>query len=555
MRPVLLRLTGILVFAATSLGADPARHDDAPRLVVQITVDQLRGDLPGRLRERFGEHGFRYLMDDGAHYAAAHFSHAITETAPGHATLFTGASPREHGIIGNEWFDPATGRKVYNTEDERHHILGREPGSGGGRSPRNLLASTIGDELIVASGGRSRVFAVSVKDRGAVLPAGHLGKAFWFSKEDGTFVTSSYYYESAQEAPGWLAEWNSRRVADSWRGKSWELIAPQASYIRGEADDRECERSYKHLGRTFPHAYDAERSGDFYGALTYSPVGDELVLSLAQDLLEAEQLGRGEATDFLALSFSSTDYVGHAFGPDSLEAEDNLLRLDATLARLFAALDEHVGLARTLIVLCADHGAPTSPVQLASQGAPLGWVDSIGMVKSVNAALSARFETEELLVRAHVAPYLWLDHGRIAELGLAPAEVAHAAGDAARQAEGLAHAVARPLLETGELPEGPLSARLAAAFHGERSGDVYLVPQPGWLLGAGNAAAVLTSMHGSPWSYDTHVPIYLAGLGIQPGSYARPVAPRDIAATLALLLGTAAPSASTGEVLREALGE
>jgi predicted AlkP superfamily pyrophosphatase or phosphodiesterase len=553
MRTVLLRVAGILILAATPLRADPEVRGDAPRLVVQITVDQLRGDMPRRLYDRFGEHGFRYLMDHGAHYAAAHFSHGITETAPGHATLFTGANPREHGIIGNEWFDPASGRKVYNCEDERHWILGEARSSGGGTSPRNLLCSTIGDELVLAGGGRSRTFAVSVKDRGAILPAGHLGKAFWFSKNAGEFVTSSYYYATQEAAPAWLAEWNALRVADVQREGSWELARPRETYVFADQDDRECEKAYKHLGRTFPHALAAARDSDFYGALCYTPIGDELVLSIAQHLIEREGLGRGEGTDFLALSFSATDYIGHAFGPFSLEAEDNLLRLDATLAALFATLDQQVGLEHTLIVLSADHGAPPSPVDLAARGVDVGWVDSVGMVKTVNAGLSARFETEARLLRAHVVPYLWLDHDKLRELGLDPGEVAVAAAQLAVKTKGVAQAIPRPYLERGALPAGPLGERVSAAFHSIRSGDVFLVSEPGWILGAGNAAAFLTSLHGSPWAYDTPVPILMAGPGIHPGLYLRPAAPRDIAPTLAALLGIAPPSASTGEPLREAI--
>jgi len=525
---------------------------DAPRLVVQITVDQLRGDMPRRLAGRSGESGFRTLTDNGATFVAAHYQHGITETAPGHATLFTGANPREHGIIGNEWFDPVSGTSVYNTVDPTEGAPGGEP-SPNGRSPRNLLGSTIGDELIVASGFRSRVFAISVKDRGAILPAGNLGKAFWYQSSTGRFVTGSYYYPEAEDVPGWLTAWNERDVAGQWRGRSWELMEPRESYRFGALDDRECERSYKHLGRTFPHALDAERDADFYAALRYTPVGDELVLSLAREVLVAEELGQGESTDFLALSFSSTDYVGHAFGPASLEAEDNLRRLDASLAVLFAEIDRLVGLENTLIALCADHGAATSPEHLASKGAHLGWVDSIGMVKATNEALSEHFGTERDLVWGHVAPYLWLHRRAIQELGLDLDAVARVAGEAVQATEGMAHGIPRSRIASGALPDGELFERVAASFHEERSGDVYLVPEPGWLLGSGNAAAVLTSMHGSPWSYDTHVPILMAGPGVRKGTYADPAAPRDIAPTLAELLGTASPSAATGRVLAEAL--
>lgn len=530
----------------------PASEGDAPRLVVQITVDQLRGDQPQLMAERFGARGFRFLRESGAEYVTAHYGHGITETAPGHATLFTGANPREHGIIGNVWFDPETGMQVYNCEDERHTILGEEKRRGTGTSPRNLISSTITDELVLASGGASRVFAVSVKDRGAILPAGHLGKAFWYSSSTGGFVTSDYYYD---ELPEWAADWNAAGVVDVYQGKHWELSAPKEEYVYGDQDDRECERAYAHLGRTFPHPYSAPDGSGLHKALRYTPAGDEIVASFAKMIVQREALGRGEATDFLAVSFSATDYIGHAYGPRSLEAEDNLLRLDATLGDFFQFLEDEVGLERTLIVLSADHGAPNCPEDLAEQGLEAAWVDSPRMLKNANAELKAHFATEEVLMRAHVTPYLWLDHAKIQELGLNPNEVADVAARGALKTTGLAKAVPRWRFESQSLPDSPLNRRLRAAFHAERSGDIYLVPEQMWLIGNGNAAEVLSSLHGSPWRYDTHVPILLAGPGVTNGRFARAVAPRDIAPTLAALLGIKPPSAATGTPLLEALGE
>ncbi|MFT7670628.1 MAG: putative AlkP superfamily pyrophosphatase or phosphodiesterase [Planctomycetota bacterium] len=552
MRSLLPSVAGFLLLVSPLVIAEPRSQGEKPKLVVQITVDQLRGDLPLRLYDRFGEKGFRYLMDEGAQFHAAHYSHAITETAPGHATLYTGSNPREHGIIGNEWFDSGTGMKVYNCEDERHAILGEEPRAGSGTSPVNLLSSTITDEVILASGRAARVFGVSVKDRGAILPAGHYGKAFWYSGSKGEFVTSDYYYD---EYPAWASEWNASGVVGSYQEKSWKLFAPLGSYIAAESDDRACERSYMHLGRTFPHPLAAPDGSGLSKAVRYTPVGDELVFSFARKLVEAEKLGRGSSTDFLTLSFSSTDYVGHAFGPLSLEAEDNLLHLDNLLAQLFTFLDEQVGLDKVLVVLSADHGAPDCPDMLADLGYDVGWVDSVAMLKSANAAVKAYFETDETLLRAHVTPYLWLDHDLIAEMNLDADEVASVVAAGALETGGLDLAIPRWQLEGMELPDSPLNRRIRAAFHGDRSGDVYLVPQQQWLIGTGNAKSVLASLHGSPWSYDTHVPIFFAGPGVTPGDFYRQVAPRDIAPTIAAMLGVKPPTACSGTVLVEVLGE
>lgn len=491
-------------------------------------------------------------MDQGAHYQAAHYGHAITETAPGHATLFTGASPREHGIIGNEWFDASSGLKVYNTEDDRFRILGQEKRAGTGTSPKNLLASTTLDELVLASGGRSKAFAVSVKDRGAILPAGHLGKAFWYSGSTGEFVTSDYYYE---EYPDWAQAWNESGVVASYLGKSWELLRDKSEYLRADQDDRACERAYMHLGRTFPHPLSDSSGGGLSKALRYTPMGDELVLSFAMELVRAEGLGQDEVADFLAVSFSATDYVGHAFGPLSLESEDNLLRLDATLETFFTFLDQQVGLDQVLIVLSADHGAPDCPEHLASLGRDVGWVDSTELIKNANGALKRHFDLEEDLLRAHVTPYLWLDHAKLKTLGIDAVEAAEVAARGALQTRGLARAIPRSELSTAALPDSALNDRVRAAFHSKRSGDVYLVPEQQWLIGVGNASDFLASLHGSPWSYDTYVPILLAGPGVKAGEYLRSVSPRDIAPTLANVLGIKPPSSATGSILHEALGD
>lgn len=541
-------VAGTLLSALAPLHAGTQTETPAPKLVLQITVDQLRGDLPRRMIDRFGAGGFRTLLDSGAVFEAAHYSHAITETAPGHATLFTGANPREHGIVSNEWFDLDQG-VVYNTHDPDHALLGGvETSSGDGTSPRNLLASTIGDELLLHTAGRARVFAVSVKDRGAILPAGHRGKAFWYSSRTGSFVTSDHYYEAY---PEWVAEWNGRGLAEGYREQSWELLADPASYAA--EDDLPWERGYKYLGRTFPHPYADDSGRDLYKVLAYTPAGDELVADFAKALLVAEELGADDVPDLLAVSFSSTDYVGHFYGPSSREAEDNLLRLDRLLADLLAFVDERVGLENTVVVLSADHGAPETAEQLAAAGQEGGWVDSTALLAACTEALRESFGVGGELLRAHVVPYLWLDHGRIEELGLDAGEVAEVVARAALEIEGIAEAVTREQLLEGDLPRSPLHDRVAAAFHSGRGGDVYLVTAPHWMIGRGNPSGVLSSLHGSPWTYDTFVPIVFLGGGIAPARVTRAVAPRDIAPTLAAILGTKPPTAATGVVLHEAL--
>jgi len=549
---MLIAALAVLVAAAPMLAAS-----STPRLVLQITVDQLRGDMPGRYADRLTDGGFRYLMEEGTWYIDAHYRHANTETAVGHATLATGADPARHGIVANDWIDQKTGAFVYNTEDDRHHIIGREPKAHEGVSPRNLAASTFGDELVVYNGGRSRVFSVSVKDRGAILPGGHAGKAFWFSKSSGNFVTSTYYYDGY---PAWVKQWNAAKPADVFKGKSWELLNDRATYVHGRMDDRPYEADLKPLGRTFPHPLGGDTKY-FYLLLTLTPIGDMLTLDFAKALIKNEKLGHNDtgAADYLQISFSSTDYVGHLFGPSSLEIEDNILRLDRTLAELFRFVDEKVGLGNTLIVLSADHGAPEAPEYMATLGLSTGrfafdWFKTEGPLTE---ALQKKFGRDDL-ISGHSHPYLYLNLEAISSAGLNLADVERFVADELMKIPGIAYAMTRGDLLAGRITESPVQNQIRRSFHPTRSGNIHMIPEQYWFLhsteeaekmGIGSIAAI----HGSPWAYDTYVPIFFAGNGVPAQIIGRRVAPTDIAATLAAYLGIKPPSGSVGSVLSEIL--
>jgi len=549
----------ILIVCSLALGLalSASAADRDPKLVLQITVDQFRGDLPMRFKERFGEGGFRYLLKKGIHYKNANYQHANTETAVGHATLATGADPSRHGIIANDWIDQETGEFVYNVEDDRHNIIGSKPKSHKGVSPRNLLSSTIGDELVVDNGGRSRVFSVSVKDRGAILPGGHAGKAFWYSASSGRFVTSTYYYD---DYPEWMKQWNAAKPADRYKGKNWELLNDRSSYIAGDNDDRPYEAAFASMGRTFPHQLD-ETSKYFYLMLKLTPIGDELTLDFAKTLIESEKVGQGEATDYLAISFSSTDYVGHLFGPSSLETEDNILRLDRVLAELFNYVDEKIGLKNTLIVLSADHGAPEAPEYMAQHGMETGRfsLDWFKEESPLLDALEKRFGRDDLIA-VHSHPYLYLNLKAIEEAKLDVEEVERFVADEMMKVDGIVYAMTRSDLLAGRITESPIQNQIRRSFHPERSGNIHMVPEHYWFLhsteeaekmGIGKIAAI----HGSPWKYDTYVPIFFAGNGVSAQTVSRPVGPHDIAATIAAYLEIKPPSGSVGNPLVEVLGE
>ncbi len=535
------------------------------RLVLQITVDQLRGDLPDRVLDRLEPGGFRYLYEEGIHYANAHYQHANTETIVGHATLATGAHPADHGMVGNLWLDRATGELTYNVEDANYPLLTAGAGvdeateidptqraaRSQGRSPMALLVSTFSDELAIATAGRAKIFGVSVKDRGAIALAGHSGKAFWFSKASGEFVTSRYYYD---QYPEWLEAWNRERRPHRYARKAWELSRPRETYLSGQADDRIWETDFPGYGRVFPHPYGEAEGKYFNTLLTLSPAGDELTRELAEAVLVNEPMGQDEIPDFLSVSFSSTDYVGHLFGPASLEAEDNLLRLDRTLATLLAFVDQRVGLDHTLVVLSADHGGPEVPGYLTSQGLQASYVDPESWNRAPGmAALKARFGISEELIASYSHPYVYLDLGLLARKGLDPAEVAAAVAAEVVKLDGVSAAVSSYDLAKGRVPDTPQLRSILNNYHPKRSGDIFVVFEPHRFINDFDGLTVAAT-HGSPWSYDTFVPILFAGPGIRPQVIHRPVAPTGIASTLAAYLGLKAPSGALGDVLVEALG-
>ncbi len=549
----------IICFLAHGLILPATADAKNPKLVLQITVDQLRGDLPMRYKDRLGPGGFAYLMQNGAHFNNAHYRYANTETAVGHATLFTGADPSRHGVVANDWIDQNTGALVYCTEDARHHIIGSKAGAHQGVSPRNLLSSTIGDELVVNNGGKSRVFSVSVKDRGAILPGGHAGKAFWFSKRTGQFVTSTYYYD---DYPAWVKQWNAAKPADRYKGKDWDLIHDRSTYLAGNMDDRPYEADFKPLGRTFPHALGDGSSKYFYLVLSLTPMGDELTLDFARALIENERVGQGEVTDLLAISFSSTDYIGHLFGPSSLETEDNILRLDRLLADLFKYVDEKVGLDKTLIVLSGDHGAPEAPECIAELGMetgrfPFDWFKKGSPLAD---ALKHRFGRDEL-ISSHSHPYLYLNLEAINEAGLNVPEVEGFIAGEIMKVPGIAYAMTRTDLFAGRITESPVQNQIRRSFHPTRSGNIHMIPEQYWFLHSTEEAEkmgidAIAAIHGSPWVYDTYVPIFFAGPGIPKKlTINRQVGPHDVAATIAAYLEIKPPSGSVGVPLVEVLKE
>lgn len=555
-----------LVIALFFTLLSPSHAGSKPKLILQITVDQLRGDLPTRYYDRLGEGGLKYLLDKGVVFNNAHHTHANTETIVGHVTLATGAQPSVHGMIGNIWFDRATGVTTYNIEDPNYTLLTegadvddsteidptQKAASSDGRSPASILTTTFSDELSSLTAGKAKVFGISVKDRGAVSMAGHSGKAFWFSKSTNEFVTSSYYYK---KYPQWVVDWNAKKLPEQYSGTAWELMHPIDTYLFGDRDNQDWEFDLDGYGRTFPHKFSTTDNKYFSTYLTVSPAGDELTVEFAKAAIEAEQIGSDDITDFLGVSFSATDYIGHFFGPSSLESEDNILRLDRTLANFFAFIDKKIGLDNTLIVLSADHGSPEAPGYLESMGIPTGYVspDSWDKQPAID-RIKSEFGVSGKLIEGYDHPYLYLSNEVISNSEIDLLALETAIVDELVHFPGVSTAVSSIALERGIMADTYLTRAMTNNYHAKRSGNVYLVFDPGWFINDLDGLSV-TVVHGSPWPYDTFVPIIFAGHNLEPQTVSRKVHTVDVALTLANIVGAKPPSGASGAVLLEVLGQ
>lgn len=539
---------------------------ESPRLILQITVDQLRGDLTSRYGQQFEDGGFRYLFENGTVYANAYHAHANTETVVGHVTLATGAYPSTHGVIANLWFDREEGVTQYNIEDSHYKLLtpggdvdkkteidpSQKKARSDGRSAAAIMTTTFGDELVLNSAGKAKVFGISVKDRGAVSMAGHSGKAFWFSKGKGQFVTSTYYYD---KYPQWVTDWNDKELSFAYADTSWELANEKEAYIFGEFDDQEWETDLAGFGRVFPHPYGAGDGKYFTTLLTISPAGDELTLDFAKTLIENEKIGQDEITDYLSISFSSTDYIGHLFGPTSLESEDNIVRLDKMLADLFEYVEEKIGLDNTLIILSADHGTPDAPGYLQAHNIEASYVQPENWDKAPAIdALKTQFGVGEELIQAFEAPYIYLNREVIKEMKLDEGEVERAVAAELVKFFGVAAAFASSDLAEGKIPDTGVARAVLKNYYPKRSGNIYIVFEPHHFINDFDGLEV-SCTHGSPWRYDSYVPLVFAGAGVKSQIVYRKVETVDLAPTLSALLGINYPSGTDGTLLVEVLGE
>jgi predicted AlkP superfamily pyrophosphatase or phosphodiesterase len=525
--------------------AAPAMAAPRPKLVVVIVIDQFRADYPGRFRRFFGPGGFNLFLQRGADFARAKYEHAITFTCPGHAVVLTGSYGNVNGVVSNRWYDQQTGREEYCAADSAASLLGV---AGPGRSPRNLVDSTVGDVLKRRSGGRSRVIAIAGKDRSAIMLGGHLADAAYWTED--TLITSSTYYR--RQLPHWVQQFNASVIASSMVGKTWGRLLPVKEYAIVGPDDVAAEEDVGGMGRTFPHRPAARATRkSLIEAFETSPFHNELVERFATQAVINEHLGQDENPDVLAIGFAANDLIGHTFGPDSHEVMDVTVRTDRLLEHFFGFLDRQVGLANIVVVLTGDHGVAPLPELMRTHdpASAAGRFDEAAVGAAAEAALKARYGPADSLgwVVYHDFPFLYLNLRSLRGRGVPVEEAEAVAKDAVEKVPGVQSALTATELELRRRRGAHSPADLS--FYPGRSGNIfyqlfpYQIPrdQP------------VGTTHGSPWPYDTHVPILWFGAGIKPGVYAASVSVADIAPTLSALLGVTPPSGTQGRVLREML--
>lgn len=545
-KSAIVSMTIPLLFIGESPEAK-ANNNDVD-LVLNVTIDMLKGEVPFRNYDRLSEGGIRHVIDNGVSYTNARYQHSTTFTAVGHAVLNTGAPAAEHGLAGNDWADRKTGERVYCVSDpDSNPFIDTDMR---GTSPRNLTATTFSDELSLSSGGKSRSFAVSVKDRGAIIPAGRLGKAFWYESGSGDFYTTSYYYD---EMPEWVTEFNESGKKDKFRDEQWTLKKPEDTYTFSHNDDREHEKGYYDLGSTIPKDYDNSDDSAYYGGLRFSPAGDELTLEFAKTLMEQEEIGKGDAADVLNISLSGTDYVGHAWGTNSLEYEDMFLHVDALLDDFFSFVDDEVGLDNTLIIISSDHGADDIPEYQHQEGLDADRHYPEEFIETANETLRERFDISDDLIMAFWNPSLYLNPDVMESNDLDYPEVERALAQAMLDQEGVSYAITRTDIESGNIPDTPIMNKLVRAFQPERSGNVLFIQDQFWYLYPN--ADQFSAMHGSPYAYDTHVPILISGPKIPNQVVDRSVAVSDLAITITNYMEVRTPSGADGDVLEEVVSE
>ena len=542
---ILFLFMGIII-AIAQAPKSPNNNNEIsrPKLVVGIVVDQMRWDFLYRYYNRYGNGGFKRLMNEGFSCDNVMINYLPAYTAVGHSTIYSGSVPAISGITGNDWIEQLSGKPMYCTSDSTVQSVGNES-EDGKMSPRNLLVSTVTDELRIATNYQSKVVGISLKDRAAILPAGHTANAaFWLDDASGHFITSSYYMTLL---PDWVTHYNSSNKIESLIVNGWNTLYPISSYKISDADNKPYEGKFKgETASTFPHdikkIYESSK-----GSFRQTPFGNSLTLDFAKAAVENYSLGKNTVTDFLTINCASTDYVGHFYGPNSIEIEDTYLRLDKDLENFFDFLDKKIGKGQYTVFLTADHGAAHAIGYMQEHQLPADFFQSKPIIDSLNKILEEKFN-EKKLARSGQNSQVNFDMPKIYDRHLDFDAIKKITVEYLQQQPGILYAVDIAKIGEAPIPE-PLKQMIINGYHFKRSGAVQVVLNPGWFEGYGKTGTT----HGAWNPYDTHIPLLFMGWGIAHGNSKSVFHMTDIAPTIAALLHIQMPNGNIGEPIKEVL--
>lgn len=542
----------LAILFSTMVQGQIKKAEQPPKLVVGIVVDQMRQEYLYRFDSKLSNGGFKRLIHDGFMLKNGHYNYAPTVTGPGHASVYTGTTPAIHGIIGNGWYDKNLQRDVNCVNDPDQKVTGVVDGNGE-VSPWRMLSTTITDELKLSTQKRAKVIGVSFKDRGAVLPAGHMPDgAYWYDGKSGKFITSTYY---KTKLPDWVEKFNQQNLADKYLSREWNTLLPINQYLESGVDDSPYEALLAGKDRpVFPYNLKNLRKPNNFDLLTSTPFGNDYLTDMAKAAIAGENLGADEITDFLAISYSSTDVLGHAVGPNAVEIQDMYLRLDRNIEDLLKTLDEKVGAGNYTIFLTADHGVADVAQYLRDNRIPAGYFNESNVKASLNDHLQKYFPGKQI-VEAFSSGQVFFDQNVFQNdpkaSGVELLIATQLTINFLLTQEGIANAFPESALRQGHFEEGGIKGMVIRGYHPKRSGDVVVILEPGW-YGAGR---VQGTTHGSPYAYDTHVPIIFYGNGIKKGSSVQYHPITDIAPTVSILLNIKFPSGCTGQPVEELFEE
>ena len=506
-----------------------------PKLIVGIVVDQMRNDYIYRYWDRYGNGGFKKLVNNGYYLRNAHYNYVPTFTGPGHASIYTGTTPRTNGIIANDWFDKDKKEMVYCVDDNKVNSVGTLS-KDGKKSPVNQLSSTIGDELKMSTNGKAKVFAIALKDRSAVLPAGHnADAAFWFDDSTGYFVSSSWY---VKELPKWLNDMNALQLPKTYLQKGWNTLRPIGTYTNSIADQNKYEKSAnKKETPTFPYEYSNFISKNSFSVLKATPYGNSITKDLAIACLNNEKLGKDEFTDLLAISFSSPDIIAHSYGPRSVEMEDVYIRLDLEIEELIKTLDLEVGASNYVLFLTADHGGADVPSHLKDEQIPADYFNSGNLKKQLRDHFQSNYNDSTLFLNCS-NEQIFLDETKLNKLN--KAEVEQKLCDLLINKKGIAEAYPSSVIKNNNFDERDIRSLIQKGYNHQKSGNVAFVLRPAWM-----DYAKTGTTHGAAYSYDTHVPLIFYGSGIKKGSSLDYYSITQIAPTLSDIIKINYPNGCT----------